>query len=127
MKLPPPLEALGRELVESVRDEHLDVMLDILAGEHRSIDGRAMFDHLTKAGIGTAQYDALRRLLIQSTDMLLGRLLAFAEHQVSQGNLKVNVSSAESGENYTIEPTDMLGAAYYSDNGWVQRYGKFKG
>jgi hypothetical protein len=126
VKLPKPVEELGQRLVEDVRDDHLNRAIDLLSGCPKFATDRLLYERLRAAGIGDAQFEVLRSLLVESADMLLGRLMAFVEHEVSQGNLSVTTRSAASGETYALDAYDMLATAYYSEDGLVQRHGRVR-
>ncbi len=120
------IEARARQLIERVRNPHIQLMKDCLDGK-RSV--RELNELASVLGWSDAKRKKARiRLLVLSADYLLAHTLGFVEEEISDGNLNIRLSNSGDAREAGYELTDMdvLGAEYSGEASWSEKYGKPK-
>lgn len=116
------LNGFGRKIINSVRDQAIFEFEAILLGKMKSERAIKLHNELKK--LDKHQIDVLKKYIFTSIDNVIYNTLDMLEQ--NEESMRLLVSQDGNNERNIVEISDGLSGELFSENGWIEKFSKYK-
>ncbi|MHA6636881.1 hypothetical protein ACX3OY_24220 [Citrobacter farmeri] len=116
------LDSFGQEVMSSVRDQAIFEFEAILTGKMKSASAMKLHNELKV--FDKQQVDVLRKTIFTSIDNVIYNALNMLEQ--NEDSMKLLISEDGNNERNVVEISDGLSGELFTENGWIEKFSKYK-
>ncbi len=115
------LDLFGQKIMKNVRDQAIFEFESTLSGKMKSVNARYL--HSSLSDFDEKKIDILRKFVLTSIDDVIYQFLNLLEQ--NETNLKLIISDRNIEKN-VVSISDGLSGELFSEDGWIEKYSKYK-
>lgn len=116
------LDSFGQEFISSIRDQSIFEFEAILNGRMKSKSSIELSNEIK--AFDENQINVLKKVVFNSIDSVIYNILNMLEQ--NEENMKLLISQDGNDEKNIVELSDGLSGELFTENGWIEKFSKYK-